>query len=52
MDKKIKVKLLIEVETSFDDELADEDTIKYLLEQDLSDNGWQINTIEIYKGVE
>lgn len=48
MGRKIKAKLLIEVETSFDDELSDEDTIKYLLEQDLSDSGWQINNIEIY----
>ena len=46
---KIKTKLLIDVETSFDDNISDEDTIKYLLEQDLSDNGWQINNIEIYK---
>ena len=46
---KIKTKLLLEIETDFDDNISDEDTIKYLLEQDLSDNGWQINNIEIYK---
>lgn len=49
MSRKIKTKLLIEVETNFDDNISDEDTIKYLLEQDLSDSGWQINNIEIYK---
>lgn len=48
MGRKIKTKLLIEIETDFDDNISDEDTIKYLLEQDLSDNGWQINNIEIY----
>ena len=51
MSKRIKTKLLIEIETSFDDNISDEDTIKYLLEQDLSDSGWQINNIEIYKEV-
>ena len=51
MSRKIKTKLLIEVETNFDDNISDEDTIKYLLEQDLSDSGWQINNIKIYKEV-
>lgn len=52
MGRKIKAKLLIEVEASFDDELSDEDTVAFCVEQDLEEMGWQINNIEIYKGVE
>lgn len=49
MDRKIKVKLLIEVETSFDDELADEDTVAFCVEQDLEEMGWQINEVRVYE---
>ena len=49
MSRLFKTKLLIEVETSFDDELSDEDTVAFCVEQDLEEMGWQINNIEIYK---
>ena len=49
MSRKIKTKLLLEVETSFEDELADEDTVAFCVEQDLEEMGWQINNIEVYK---
>jgi hypothetical protein len=35
MSRKIKAKLLIEVETDFDDNEANMSTIEYLIEQDL-----------------
>ncbi len=32
VSRKIKTKLLIEIETSFDDELSDEDTVAFCVE--------------------
>ena len=49
MDRKIKVKLLIEVETSFDDNLSDEDTVAFCVEQDLEEMGWQVNEVRVYE---
>lgn len=47
MNRKIKAKVLIDLQTNFTDEESDKNTIKYLLEQDLQDKGWQINNIKI-----
>ena len=49
MSRKIKTKLLNEVETSFDDELSDADTVAFCVEQDLEEMGWQINEVKVYK---
>ena len=49
MSKKIKAKLLIEVETSFDDNLSDEDTVAFCVEQDLEEMGWQVNEVRVYE---
>jgi len=49
MSKKIKAKLLIEVETDFDDNISDEDTVAFCIEEDLEDLGWQVNEVKVYK---
>ena len=49
MSRKIKTKLLIEIETSFDDELSDENTVAFCVEQDLEEMGWQINEVRVYE---
>ena len=49
MSKRIKTKLLIEVETSFDDNLSDEDTVAFCVEQDLEEMGWQVNEVRVYE---
>ena len=43
----VKAKLLIEVETDIDDKESDEETVRYLVEQDLEDNGWTVNSCEL-----
>lgn len=49
MGRKIKAKLLIEVETDFDDDISGEDTVAFCVEQDLEEMGWQINEVKVYK---
>lgn len=49
MSRKIKAKLLIEVETSFDDDLSDVETVAYCIGEDLQDLGWQINEVKVYE---
>lgn len=49
MSRKIKAKLLIEVETDFDDNISDEDTVAFCIEEDLEDLGWQVNEVKVYK---
>ena len=48
MSKKIKAKLLIEVETDFDDNISDEETVAYCVGEDLQDLGWQVNEVRVY----
>lgn len=40
MEKELEVTLKVKVRTRFDDNESDEGTVKYLLEQDLEDAGW------------
>ncbi len=40
MGKELEVTLKVKVRTCFDDKESDEQTVKYLLEQDLEDAGW------------
>ncbi|SFL10031.1 hypothetical protein [Halanaerobium salsuginis] len=40
---KVKAKILLEIETDFNDKISDETTVKYCLEEDLKELGWQIN---------
>lgn len=49
MSRKIKAKLLIEVETDFDDNISDEETVAFCVEEDLEDLGWQVNEVKVYK---
>ena len=46
MTKKIKAKVLIDIETDFDDNEADMEAVRYCLEQDLQEN-WLVNDIKI-----
>ena len=52
VSRKVKAKLLLEVETSFDDELSDENTVAFCVEQDLEEMGWQVNAVRVYEGGE
>lgn len=40
MGKELEVTLKVKVRTNFDDNDSDEQTVRYLLEQDLEDAGW------------
>lgn len=40
MGKELEVTLKVKVRTYFDDNESDEQTVKYLLKQDLEDAGW------------
>ena len=49
MSRKIKAKVLIDIETDFDDNEADMETVKYCLEQDLQDRkgaSWTVSSIQ------
>ena len=45
MSKKIKAKILINIETDFDDNESDMETVRYCLEHDLQEN-WLVNDIK------
>lgn len=49
---KIKAKLVIEIESEFDDdkENATADTLSYCVEQDLEDMGYQVDSCEVVEG--
>lgn len=47
-DKNIKTKLLIDVEVNIDDKLADEDTLKFLVEDDLQELKYTVNNVSIF----
>lgn len=49
---KIKTKILLEVETDFNDNMSNERTVKFCLEQDLREWGWQVNDAKIIKIIE
>lgn len=40
MGKELEVILKVKARVYFDDNESDEDTVRYLLEQDLEDAGW------------
>lgn len=40
MGKEVEVTLKVKVKTRFDDDESNEETVRYLLEQDLEDMGW------------
>ncbi len=48
MEKELEVTLEVKVRAHFDDNESDEGTVKYLLEQDLEDAGWDCD-VEILK---
>lgn len=49
MDKpnKIKAKLIVEVEAEFDDDESSEETLRYCVEQDLEDAGFNIIDVSV-----
>lgn len=47
MKKELEVTLKVKVRTYFDDNESDEGTVKYLLEQDLEDAGWDCE-VEVF----
>lgn len=47
MGKEVRATLLVEVVAEFEDDISDEDTVRYLVEQDLEDIGWQVDRCEI-----
>jgi hypothetical protein len=49
MSKIIKSKLEIILNAEFDDDDSDEETLKYLVEQDLEDSGYAIESIKLIK---
>lgn len=48
MGKELEVTLKVKVRAHFDDNESDESIVRYLLEQDLEDAGWDYN-VEILK---
>lgn len=47
MGKQLEVVLKVKVRTYFDDNESDEGTVRYLLEQDLEDAGWDCDVVII-----
>ena len=47
---KVKCKLVVEVEAEFDDLESDEQTVRYLVEQDLEDAGFDVNSCAVTEG--
>lgn len=46
---EIITELNIKVKTFFEDDISNENTVRYLIEQDLLDNGWDIESIDIVR---
>ena len=46
---KIKAKLLVEVESEFYDDEASEETLRYCIEQDLQDAGFNVFDVSVMK---
>lgn len=51
MDKlrKVKAKLIVEVEAEFYDEESTEETLRYCVEQDLEDAGFNVIDVSVFK---
>ncbi len=49
---EIKAKLLIEVMAQFDDNESSDETVRYLVEQDLEDNGFSVISCELINNQE
>ena len=45
--KQISSKVSLNIQTDIDDKNFSKETLKYLLEQDLQDIGWEISEIKI-----
>ena len=45
--KSIKAKLIVEVETTFDDDESSEETLRYCVEQDLEDAGFNVIDVSV-----
>ena len=48
MGRELEVTLMVKARVHFDDNESDEGTVRYLLEQDLEDAGWDCD-VEILK---
>lgn len=46
---KIKAKLIVEVETDFYDNESSEETLRYCVEQDLKDAGFNVIDVSVMK---
>ena len=46
---KIKVKLIVEVEAEFYDDESSEETLRYCVEQDLEDAGFNVIDVSVMK---
>ena len=46
----VKAKLLVDVSKDIDDPLASEETLRYLVEQDLEDCGFNVDDVSVVDG--
>lgn len=46
----IRATLLIDIETDFEDTEATEETVKYVVEEDLLDLGYEVHSIQVIEG--
>lgn len=46
----VKAKLLVDVSMDIDDPLASEETLRYLVEQDLEDCGFNVEDVSVVDG--
>lgn len=46
----VKANLLVDVSMDIDDPLASEGTLRYLVEQDLEDCGFNVDTVSVVDG--
>lgn len=46
---KVKAKLIVEVETEFYDDESSEETLRYCVEQDLEDAGFNVIDVSVVK---
>lgn len=43
----VKARLIVEVETEFSDKMSDEETLRYCVEQDLEDAGFNVIDVSV-----
>jgi hypothetical protein len=48
----VDVTLQIRIKAEFEDKKSDSETVKYLIEQDLLDNNWDVEEIKIISATE